>query len=272
MFTTKKKSYLILASKENSLGAFWLIMRCINTSILLFFPVLFFAQIQEPTGVMGFEKVTKNHVMKAATGSTGSIGCDNPINSFCDGTNSALIMNTATNKEFIFDSFSKYNGGITLNGSTILKVKVANNTSNPGDCQWKLQMIVSNGGFTQTPDENEWETLQSYSLGSQLTKPTLDILQIRVDNACHTPQNYGQLVFPFTQHDDVVDIINPTAVAGIPPGPGSACSGNETNEEGTYLGLDYGEYSFIIDYRVDPGFNYIPGRYEISIKFCLTER
>jgi len=59
MFTTKKKSYLTLASKENSLGAFWLLMRCINTSTLLFFPVLFFAQIQGPTGVMGFEKSQK---------------------------------------------------------------------------------------------------------------------------------------------------------------------------------------------------------------------
>lgn len=201
-------------------------------------------------------------------------GCVVSSSTFCDAnpSNSALIMNTTTNKDFVFDSFSKYNGGITLNGTTILKVKVANNPSNSGDCRWKLQMIVSNGGATQTADPNEWETLASYGTGgAPLIKPTIDILQIRIDNACHTPQNAGVMQASFSTHDDIIDIINPPA-PGVPPGAGSACSGGETNEDGTYLGLDYAEYSFVVDYRVSPGFLYVPGRYELSIKFCLTEQ
>ena len=239
----------------------------------LFFNCLLFAhgQVVSPNGAMGVEILNKSVGLKVATGGT---GCIVSANTFCDANplNSALVMNTTTNKDFVFDSFSKYNGGITINGSTILKVKVANNPANPGDCQWKLQMIVSNGGTSQTPDPNEWETLQSYSLGTGLAKPTLDILQVRVDNVCHTPQNFGQMIAPFSAHDDVIDIINPSVLAGIPPGVGSNCSGGETNEDGTYLGLDYSEYSFVIDYRINPGFIYTPGRYELSIKFCLTEK
>ena len=183
-------------------------------------------------------------------------------------------MSTTTNKEFTFDSFSKYNGGLTINGSTILKVKVADNPLQSGTCQWKLQMIVSNGGSSITADPNEWETLASYGSGSVANKPTIDILQIRIDNGCNTPQNAGLMLAPFAAHADVIDIINPTGPV-VAPGAGVACSGGggqETNGVGTYLGLDYNEYSFVIDYRLNPGFVYAPGRYELSVKFCLTEK
>ena len=194
----------------------------------------------------------------------------------CDANpaNSALVMNTTTNKEFTFDSFSKYNGGLTINGYTILKVKVADNPLQAGTCKWKLQMIVSNGGSSITVDPNEWETLASFGAGNGSNKPTLDILQIRIDNGCNTPQNAGQMIAPFVSHADLIDIINPSGPV-ISPGAGANCAGGggqETNGVGTYLGLDYNEYSFVIDYRVNPGFVYAPGRYELSIKFCLTEQ
>ena len=182
-------------------------------------------------------------------------------------------MNTTTNKDFVFDSFSKYNGGLTINGSTILKVKVADDPAQSGTCKWKLQMIVSNGGTSVTSDPNEWETLASYGSGSSSNKPTIDILQIRIDNGCNTPQNAGLMLAPFTAHADVADIINTSA--SIPPGAGTLCAGGggqQTNGVGSYLGLDYNEYSFIIDYRINPGFVYAPGRYELAIKFCLTEK
>mgnify|MGYP003337627372 CR=1 FL=1 len=72
---------------------------------------------------------------------TGSAACVISASTECDANpaNSALVMNTTTNKEFIFDSFSKYNGGLTINGSTILKVKVADNPLSGGVCKWKLQ-------------------------------------------------------------------------------------------------------------------------------------
>ena len=196
----------------------------------------------------------------------------------CDNTttgNSGLVMNTTTNKEFVFDSFSKYNGGLTINGSTILKVKVGDSPAPfNGTCKWKLQMYVSNGGSSITADPNEWETLASYGAGTGSNKPTIDILQIRIDNGCNTPQNAGLMVAPFTAHGNVADIINPSGPV-ITPGAGINCAGGggqETNGVGTYLGLDYNEFSFVIDYRLNPGFVYAPGRYELSVKFCLTEQ
>jgi len=178
-------------------------------------------------------------------------------------------MDTQSNKEFTFDNFSKYNGGLTLNGSTILKLKVAASTStlSTGACQWKLVMIVSNGG-SPTPGD-ELETLTNYGSGSATNKPTLDLLQVRVSNSCNTPKLSGTWQSFNPADGDVIEIINPATLQA--PGAGSAC-GTETNGVGTYLGADYNEFSFTIDYRMNPIFNYQPGRYELFIKFCLVEK
>jgi hypothetical protein len=189
----------------------------------------------------------------------------------CDpnNANSAIIMDTQPNKEFSFDNFSKYNGGITLNGSTILKLKVAASTSTlaTGTCQWKLVMIVSNGGSPSV--STDWETLSSYG-SSSASKPTIDNLFVRVSNGCNTPKNSGVWQQFNPADGDVIEIINPGIIKAA--GAGAACSGGETNGAGTYLGADYNEYSFTIDYRLNPGFLYQPGRYEIFIKFCLVEK
>ena len=198
------------------------------------------------------------------------IACDVPTTFNCDpnNANSAIIMDTQPNKEFTFDNFSEYNGGITLNGSTILKLKVAASTSTlaTGTCQWKLVMIVSNGG-SPTPN-SEWETLTNYG-STAGAKPTLDLLAVRVSNGCSTPQNSGSWQFFAPIDGSPIDIINPATLQA--PGAAAAC-GTETNGVGTYLGADYNEYSFTIDYRMSPGFAYKPGRYELFIKFCLVEK
>jgi hypothetical protein len=199
------------------------------------------------------------------------IACDVPTTFNCDpnNANSAIIMDTQPNKEFSFDNFSKYNGGITLNGSTILKLKVAASTSTlaTGTCQWKLVMIVSNGGSPSV--STDWETLSSYG-SSSASKPTIDNLFVRVSNGCNTPKNSGVWQQFNPADGDVIEIINPGIIKAA--GAGAACSGGETNGAGTYLGADYNEYSFTIDYRLNPGFLYQPGRYEIFIKFCLVEK
>ncbi len=192
-----------------------------------------------------------------------------PLSANCDPNhaNSAIIMDTQPNKEFYFDSFGKYAGGITYNGSTILKVKVAANPSLT--CQWKLVMIVSNGGSLVTPVSSEWETLVNYGFGTSSNKPTIDFLQVRVSNGCATPQNSG-IWQQFNPADgDVIDIINPNSLT--PAGASTACGG-ETNGVGTYLGVDYNEFSFTVDYRIVPNLSFNPGRYELSIKFCLVEK
>lgn len=246
------------------------VMRVCFFLFFLFFPFDFFSQVKIQTGAMGAEGQYYNSGIYAATGFP---DCNPAATQECDINSSVsdLVMSTESNKEFVFDSFAKYAGGITFNGSTILKVKVGDNTSLSGTCKWKLQMIVSNG---TSPDDTEWETLTSYGSGSSGTKPTLDILQVRVDNGCHTPFNAGLYVTPFTTSlspGNAANIINTTGTLVVNPAPGAPCSGGMTNGVGTYLGLDYNEFSFTIDYRIKPGFDYLPGRYEIGIKFCLTE-
>ena len=205
------------------------------------------------------------------------VACDVPTTFNCDPNhaNSAIIMDTQPNKEFNFDNFSKYNGGLTLNGSTILKLKVAATPSTSPTfslvtrpCQWKLVMIVSNGG-SPSPG-SEWETLTTYGSSSSSSKPTIDHLLVRVSNGCNTPKNSGTWQQFNPADGDMIEIINPATIKAA--GAGAACSGGETNEAGSYLGADYNEYSFTIDYRVNPGFAHTPGRYELFVKFCLVEK
>ncbi len=171
------------------------------------------------------------------------------------------------NLNFLFDSFSKYTGGIEQYGSTVLKLKVDNNPALT--CRWKLSMIVSNNGWVNT---DQWNTLATYGTGGGAANPTIDLLEIRITNNCGTPMpgvnnTWRSFAIP-PGTGDVIDIINdpaptPVTTAGM-------CT-SQVNGAGTYLGLNYGEYSFTIDYRIKPGLTYIPGYYNLSVKFCLTE-
>ncbi len=210
--------------------------------------------------------IANNHYAQKVT----VVACDVPTTNNCDPNiaNSAIIMDTQPNKEFTFDNFSKYSGGITINGSTILKIKVAAITPTTTTCQWKLVMIVSNGGSPAPAPE--WETLTNYGTSSSTPKPTIDLLAVRVSNGCNTPQNSGIWQFFAPADGSPIEIINPATLQA--PGAGSACSVGQTNGAGTYLGVDYNEYTFTIDYRMNPGVSYQPGRYELFIKFCLVEK
>lgn len=194
--------------------------------------------------------------------------CGMPPTSNCDPTTSDIILTTPDRIELFFDSFSEYKGGISLNGSSIIRLKVDANLLPPSPCQWKLSMIVTNNGWGIP---SEWETTVSYGGAGSGVPPALDLLEFRVSNVCNTPLNSGiwQNFAPLT--GSVIDVINNVAL--IPSTPG-ICD-LQTNGEGSYLS-NYNEYSFIIDYRLIPfdaalGFIYRPGRYELHIKFCLQE-
>jgi hypothetical protein len=193
--------------------------------------------------------------------------CDSPTSSNCDGFPfSELLLQNQQNAqlvEFGFDNFSEYNSGITYYGSTLLRLKIADSTD-ASPCHWKLKMHITNGG-TPIPIQ-EWETLSSY--GSSGAKPLLDLIEVRVSNSClSSPINGSWQRFASVDNADIVIIDN-----AIPQSAGSlfGCSGGQTNGEGNYLN-NPGEYTFSIDYRIVPGFSRIPGKYELSIKFCLTE-
>jgi hypothetical protein len=188
------------------------------------------------------------------------------------------IPDANATKEFIFDSFSKYKGGITISGSTILRLVVKDNPTDGGTCSWRLKVYVTNNGAPS----DEWETKTTYGSGNGTQKPLINMLRVRIDNGCHTPQNAGVWqFFPDLDQDgeDVLDIINPPTTPrnnNIGSVDCGGASGYQTNAVGSYLGPDYNEFTFIIDYKITPdvglGSDFIPGRYQVDLKFCLTER
>jgi hypothetical protein len=194
--------------------------------------------------------------------------CDATTSSNCNSFPfSELLLQNQQNSqlvEFSFDNFSEYNSGITYYGSTLLRLKVTDSISGPGTCAWKLKMHITNGG-SPVPIQ-EWETTASYGLSG--AKPQLDMIQVRVTNACSTsPINGTWQSFAAIDNADILIIDN-----AFPQSAGTlyGCSGGQTNGPGSYL-TNPGEYTFNIDYRIVPGFSRTPGKYEMSIKFCLSE-
>lgn len=172
--------------------------------------------------------------------------------------NSEIVMTTPAAIDFSFEQFNQYKGGIAFNGSSILKIKAQDN---PGlTCKWKLIMIVQ----TMAAGGTEWETTVPYSNISGI-KPPLDLLEIRVSNQCGTPIKNMQFQHFDNANYAVLEIIDDN-VLNTPGG----CNGKQVNAAGSYL-TNYGEYVFNIDYRIKPNTIFTPGRYQISVKFCLTE-
>lgn len=186
--------------------------------------------------------------------------CGIPMTAFCNPATTDISLDTPINVDMTFDSFSEYNGGITINGSSIVRLKVFDNPAST--CNWKLKMIVLNNGI---PAANEWDRTATYGVGAG-ADPLLSLLQVRVTNGCgNTTMNGVWRSFPALAGSSL-DIIN--SAVNTPAGTCDPLL--QTNGAGTHL-ANYNEYSFTVDYRLVPGFTYIPGRYELSIKFCLTE-
>lgn len=169
--------------------------------------------------------------------------------------------------EFVFDELSDYTAGKTLYGTSILRVTATDTTGVDGDCAWKLRMIVNNGG-APTPDA-EW--LQSASYGTSGAQVPIALLEVRVTNNCATsPINGTFQTFQLAENGGEIVIIDNGSFVNL-AGSGGGCGGNgQTNSVGSYL-TSFGEFAFIIDYRLRPFFNYAPGKYELNVKFCISE-
>lgn len=195
-------------------------------------------------------------------------GCATSTSTRCDGWPlSRLDLDQQAGGsmlEFVFDDLSDYNSGMTYYGTTIVRV-TASDTSG-SDCAWKLRMIVNNGG-APTPD-GEW--LQTASYGSSGSQPTIALVEVRVTNACATsPVNGTWQTFQLAENGGEIVLIDDGSFPNV-AGTGGACGGGQTNTEGSYL-TSYGEFAFVVDYRIRPFFNYTPGKYELNIKFCISE-
>ena len=170
--------------------------------------------------------------------------------------------NNSVNASMPFDDFSKYIGGYVINNVAKIKVRVDDKLVVDPLCSWNLVMIIDNNPAAGTP-ANEWEELNLYGTGLGIN-PTLDMLEIRVRNNCATSPINGVFT-TFTNHMDVIDIITPM----LPVTPAGSCAVN-TNGSGNYL-TNYDEFTFVIDIRVKPGYNYNPGIFQLNIRFRLEE-
>ncbi len=188
----------------------------------------------------------------------------NPAASNCYDVTSAVmpskfIMTTPANIDFVFDDAREYVHGITYGGRTMLRVEV--NQQSMG-CKWRLLMYVVNDPSGVTP-VNQWETLVTY--GGSGNIPNLNLIQVRVYNACGTPVNNGIWQTFANSNYAVIDIIPQDVL--VQPG---ACNGSRVNAPGSYL-TNFHEYYFVVDYRITPGYTHRPGAYQIQIVFCLVE-
>jgi hypothetical protein len=180
-------------------------------------------------------------------------------NCFQNGAGSEYIMTTPGNIDFTFDEMRDYIAGVTISGQTVLRLNI--DEKNPGQCQWRLIMYIDN---TPNVALNEWYPLATYTTNGNI--PELDLIQVNVYNGCGTPIYNGQFKnFIGNTKYDVIPIID--GAARNMPGD---CDGDQVNGPGNYL-LNYGEYSFIVDYYIKPGYQYRAGAYRISIHFCLVE-
>jgi hypothetical protein len=173
-----------------------------------------------------------------------------------------LDPNTTTTQLLSFDGFSKYNGGISINSVARIRIRVEDQAIPDPLCSWSLIMTIDNNAGGGTP-VNEWEELTQYGSGLA-TNPTIDILQVRVRNACTTSPIDG-VYQTFTNNGDLIDIIAPM----LPVTPAGSCS-NNVNGPGSYQS-NYDEFNFDVDVRVTPGFNFNPGIYQLSVRFRLEE-
>ena len=170
--------------------------------------------------------------------------------------------NTTVSQILTFDTFSKYNGGISLNGVARVRVRVEDLAVVDPLCSWSLIMTVNNnpgGGTAGT----EWEELAQYG-GGLGANPTIGILQVRVRNSCTTSPMDG-VYQTFTNNGDLINIIEPMLAVT----PSGSCVDN-VNGPGSYL-TNYDEFNFDIDIRVVPSFSFNPGLYQLNVNFHLEE-
>lgn len=174
----------------------------------------------------------------------------------------AIVPNSSVNQIIVFDDFTKYNAGITINSVTRLRIQVEDRTVPDPLCSWNLRMFIENNSGGGTPID-EWEELTSYGNGNA-SNPSISVLQVRVRNACATSPA-DNIFRSFNNANDILDIIEQM----LPVTPAGSCTQN-VNGPGSYL-TNFDEFNFDIDIRVNPGYQFNPGVYGLNIRFRLEE-
>ncbi len=174
----------------------------------------------------------------------------------------AIVPNSSVNQVVIFDDFTSYNSGITINSVARIRITVEGGQVSPNICTWSLQMFIENNSGAGTPVD-EWEELTSYGNGSA-SNPEISALEIRVRNACATSPS-DNIFQSFDTTTEILDIIEPM----LPLTTAGSCT-QHVNGPGSYL-TNYDEFTFDIDIRLNPSYQYNPGIYNLNIRFRLEE-
>jgi hypothetical protein len=173
-----------------------------------------------------------------------------------------LVPSSGEQSDFVFDSFGKYIGGITYHGAVKINVEVDDQAPPNPDCKWMLTMSVENNPSSGS-GADEWETLTTYGAGNA-DVPKIEILEVRITNGCATSPADG-VYQSFTVDGDYYEIIENT---GLRIDAGSCIT--NVNGPGSFL-TNYSEFSFMVDFRIVPGFDNAPGIYQLQVKFELVE-
>lgn len=174
----------------------------------------------------------------------------------------AIVPNSSVNQVVVFDDFTKYNSGVTINSVARIRVTVEDKTVVDPLCSWSLRMFIENNSGAGTPID-EWEELVKYGVGNG-DNPQISALQIRVRNACSTSPS-DNVFRSFNDTTDILDIIEPL----LPVTPAGSCTQN-VNGPGSYQ-TNFDEFNFDIDIRINPGFQFNPGIFNLNIRFRLEE-
>ena len=174
----------------------------------------------------------------------------------------SIVPNSSVNQIVVFDDFTKYNAGITINSVARLRIKVENKTIPDPLCSWNLKMYIENNSGAGTPI-NQWEEVTNYGNGNG-RNPKIKFLEIRVRNICSTSPA-DNTFRRFQNTNDILDIISDM----LPIIPAGSCSQN-VNGAGSYL-TNYDEFNFDIDIRLRPGVRFNPGIFNLNIRFRLEE-
>ncbi len=178
-----------------------------------------------------------------------------------------LASSASVDSYVTFTDFSKYLSGVTLHSVARLRVRVEDKVTVDPDCSWKLRMFIENNSGAGT-DIDKWEEITLYGNGNS-NQPLISDLEIRVNNNCGTPIETG--FRSFTDVNEVLDIIEEMMPQIIVPAGSCTFSGTKNvNGPGSYL-TNYDEYSFDVDLRIKPGFQFNPGVYKLNIRFRLEE-
>lgn len=156
---------------------------------------------------------------------------------------------TTPNIAFIFDTFAKYQAGITQ--SNFIELNIA-----ADGVEWDLYV----GAQTDTPDE--WNTIENYSQTG--ITPETSLIELQFRNAGNTAQTNG--FFPLTDIATPTYIIGTSGIDGI-----TTCNNVGANEAGDYLTTPEC-HQFRVDIRIRPDtYEYQPGLYTLQINFTLVQ-